>query len=55
MTRVVITWANMSTDDEDEIPELVPAEVVKVPITVITGFLGNSTYMYIYNDYKELR
>ncbi|KAL5015984.1 hypothetical protein ScPMuIL_005573 [Solemya velum] len=30
----------MSTDDEDEIPELVPAEVVKVPITVITGFLG---------------
>ncbi|XP_064607413.1 zinc-regulated GTPase metalloprotein activator 1-like [Liolophura sinensis] len=26
--------------DEEEIPDLVPAQIVKVPITVITGFLG---------------
>lgn len=29
----------MSSSDEDEIPELIPAGV-KVPITIITGFLG---------------
>ena len=28
------------SSDEDEIPELVPASVKKVPITIITGFLG---------------
>lgn len=26
--------------DEEEIPDLVPAQIVKVPITIITGFLG---------------
>ncbi|XP_033737837.1 COBW domain-containing protein 1-like [Pecten maximus] len=28
------------SDDEEEMPDLVPAEVTRVPITVITGFLG---------------
>lgn len=32
----------MSSSDEEEIPELVPAGV-KVPITIITGFLGKHT------------
>ena len=30
----------MSSDEEDEIPDLVPASEKKVPITIITGFLG---------------
>ncbi|GAB1600489.1 COBW domain-containing protein 1-like [Argonauta hians] len=28
------------SDDEDAPPDLVPADIVKVPITIITGFLG---------------
>lgn len=36
----------MSSDEEEEVPELVPAEVIKVPITVITGFLGNNAFIY---------
>ncbi|CAL1547294.1 unnamed protein product [Lymnaea stagnalis] len=30
----------MSDSDDDDIPELVPAENKKVPVTIITGFLG---------------
>ena len=29
------------SSDEDEVPDLVPVCDKKVPITVITGFLGN--------------
>lgn len=28
------------SDDEEAPPDLVPADIVKVPITIITGFLG---------------
>ena len=28
------------SSDEDDIPDLVPAQISKVPITIITGFLG---------------
>jgi len=28
------------SDSEDEIPDLVPAQITRVPITIITGFLG---------------
>jgi hypothetical protein len=28
------------SDEEDEIPDLVPATLERVPITIITGFLG---------------
>ena len=27
--------------DDDDVPDLVPAEITKVPVTVITGYLGN--------------
>ncbi|GFO03725.1 cobw domain-containing protein 1-like [Plakobranchus ocellatus] len=30
----------MNEDSDDDMPELVPADVTKVPVTVITGFLG---------------
>ena len=30
----------MSDDSDGDIPDLVPADVKKVPITIITGFLG---------------
>ena len=40
-----VTWwtVNKKMADEwedDDIPDLVPANVEKVPITIITGFLG---------------
>ena len=35
----------MSDDSDCDIPDLVPADIKKVPITIITGFLGAfSTY-----------
>ena len=32
----------MMSSDEEEIPDLVAAQVSKVPITIITGFLGKN-------------
>jgi len=48
----------MSSDDEDEMPELVPADMKKVPITVITGCLGRRllcTSLKVHNYSKRLR
>ena len=36
---------NMSSESEDEIPELVEKNDKRVPITIITGFLGKSRYV----------
>ena len=33
------------SSDEDEIPDLVPAQLTKVPITIISGYLGTGTLM----------
>ena len=30
----------MCDSEDDDIPDLVPAEITRVPITIITGFLG---------------
>lgn len=29
-----------SSDDDEECPELVKAEIVRIPVTIITGYLG---------------
>ena len=31
---------DISDSDDDDIPNLVPAKLIRVPITVITGYLG---------------
>lgn len=30
-----------SSDEGEECPELVKAEIVRIPVTIITGYLGN--------------
>lgn len=40
----------MSDSEEEDIPDLVPAENNRVPITIITGFLGNTCTLYTYNQ-----
>ena len=34
------------SSDEDGIPDLVPAQISKVPITIITGFLGIFSHVF---------
>ena len=33
------------SSDEEDIPDLVPADIKRVPVTVITGFLGEALNM----------